>query len=155
MSRHSYSIWIGASPTEVWNVYTDLNRLPDWQTGNPKVVDVTGPGDREGATYAVKRGPASARTEVITAHPSALLVTRTEAYFGLRFYLAAEFLPKSGGTELQLRLDTYWPRGLGVLGKAVEFVIFNSREGNLELRNLKSLVGKEANRRSREQIDLL
>ncbi len=150
MSQHSYSIWIGASPTEVWNVYTDLNRLPGWQTGNPRVVDATGPGDRVGATYAVKRGPASARTEVITADVAATHVTRTEAYFGLRFELTTRFVPRAGGTELQLRLDAHWPRGFGLLGKAVEFVIFNSREGSLELRNLKSLVEKEAKPESRD-----
>ena len=146
MSQHSYSIWIAAPPTEVWNVYTDLNRLPDWQTGNPKVVDATGPGDREGAKYTVKRGPASARTEVITADSAAMHVTRTEAYFGLRFELTTHFVPKSGGTELQLHLKTHWPGGLGFLGKAVEFVIFNSREGDLELRRLKTLVEEEAER---------
>ena len=43
MSQHSYSIWIGASPTEVWNAYTDRNRLPEWQTGNEKVLDAAGP----------------------------------------------------------------------------------------------------------------
>ena len=146
MSQHSYSIWIAAPPTEVWNVYTDLNRSPDWQTGNPKVIDVTGPGDHEGAKYTVKRGPSSARTEVVTADSPLMHVTRTEAYFGLCFELTTHFVATNGGTELQLRLDTHWPRGFGLLGKAVEFVIFNSREGDLELRRLKTLVEEEAAR---------
>ncbi len=50
-----YSKWIDASPISVWNVLTDLDRIPDWQTGAPRVVDRMGLGDAVGTHYTVRR----------------------------------------------------------------------------------------------------
>lgn len=39
-----HSIWIDAAPSHVSDVYTNLDRIPQWQTGNPRVLEVSGGG---------------------------------------------------------------------------------------------------------------
>jgi len=127
-------------PIRVWTVFTSLDRIPEWQTGNPKLVDVSGPGDRVGTTYGVRRGPGLARTTVVEADAPIHYASHTDAYLGLRFDVIADLVPDHGGTRLDMRAITHWPRGLGLLGRLVELVILSRREGNIELRNLKALV---------------
>jgi hypothetical protein len=68
------------------------------------------------------------------------LVTTTEAYFGLRFQVTSSLRPEADGTLLELRAETYWPRGLGVVGKLVEAAILSPREGRKELGRLKEFI---------------
>jgi hypothetical protein len=48
--------------------------------------------------------------------------------------------PEADGTLLELRAETYWPRGLGVVGKLVEAAILSPREGRKELGRLKEFI---------------
>jgi hypothetical protein len=66
--------------------------------------------------------------------------SRTEAYLGLSFDLTTNFLPEKGGTRLQLQAQTHWPKGLGLVGRLVEFAFLNGREANRELERLKVLL---------------
>lgn len=143
MGTVQYSIWIGAPPGLVWDAYTNLDRIPDWQTGNPRILEVSGPGDVVGTAYTVRRGPGAARTTVTQAVRPVLHASRTEAYLGLSFDLTASLLPEKGGTRLQLRADTHWPKGLGLVGRLVEFAFLNGREANRELERLKVLLERE------------
>ena len=139
-----YSVWIKATPEQVWQTYVDPHRIPDWQTGKPAIVDVQGASSEAGSTYVSKRGPLAARTTVLTADVPRELVTSTDAYFGLRFEVTSRLGERSGGTDLQLRVATRWRRGFGPVAKIVELAILNPREARKELANLKALVEREA-----------
>ncbi len=139
-----YSVWIEAAPEQVWHTYVDPLRLPDWQTGRPTILDVQGAPGEPGSTYVSKRGRLSARTTVLTADFPRELVTSTDAYLGLSFEVTSRLGVRSGGTDLQLRVVTHWPRGLGPVVKIVELAILNAREARKELAHLKTLVEREA-----------
>lgn len=136
------SIWIDAAPSLVWDIYTNLDRIPQWQTGNPRVVDVSGKGDEVGATYIVRRGPGGARTTVTEAVRPSHHGSHTDAYLGLSFDLTTDLLPENGGTRLELWAKTRWPRGLGWLGRVAELALLSERETNRELQRLKTLIEK-------------
>jgi len=142
-----HSVWIQAKPEEVWRAYVDLSRISEWQTGLPVIEDVSGPGDAPGTTYMSRRGPGAARTTVIEADRPRRLWTRTEAYFGLQFDVVSRLEADAGGTRLDVRAETHWPRGLGLLGKLVELAVLSRHEGEKELANLKALVERETDRR--------
>jgi len=140
-----YSMWIDASPISVWNVFTDLDRIPDWQTGAPRVVDKAGPGDAVGTHYTVRRGPMSSQTTVTVAERPGRYESRTKALLGLQIDLVADLVTRRGGTRLSLEARTAWPRGLRLLGRALEFVLLSPREANRELANLKAVVERGVN----------
>ena len=144
MSVLEQSIWVDADPEQVWRVYADPSRIPDWQTGRPVIGDLHGHWDEPGAGYVSKRGPLSARTTVLTAEAPHRLVTRTDAYLGLGFDVASTLVAEGGGTRLDLRIETQWPRGLALPGRVVELAILNRREMRKELANLKRLIEGEA-----------
>ena len=140
MASYRYSTWIAATPEVVWDVFTDLNRIPEWQTGRPIVSDASGRGDVPGTTYTVRRGPAAARTEVLEADRPVRYRSRTDAYLGLSFDLIATLTPDRRGTRLELQADTHWPRGLHLLGRVVEAIVLSGQEAKTELENLKMLL---------------
>ena len=144
MGALEHSVWINARPVDVWRTYVDPARLPEWQTGSPVIADIDGPGDQPGSTYTSTRGPGTARTTVLSADPPHRIVTRTVAYFGLKFDVDTHLLPEADGTRLRLRADTHWPRGLGLVGKVVERAILSGSEARKELANLKALIEREA-----------
>jgi uncharacterized protein YndB with AHSA1/START domain len=116
MGTVDYSVWIQSSPEEAWRVYADPSQIPEWQTGSPVIEDVHGRGDQPGSTYVSRGRPGAALTTVMEVDKQLRLVTRTNAYFGLRFDVTSSLTPHAGGTLLELRAETYWPRGLGLLG---------------------------------------
>ena len=134
-----YSVWIDAAPDAVWSAWTDLDLIPRWQTGNPRVVDVTGEGGA-GTSYSVRRGPSSARTTILVADAPSRYVSTTQALLGLRFDLEAQLRPEQGGTRLALEARTEWPRGLNLMGRIVEAFVLSPREAERELANLKAIV---------------
>jgi uncharacterized protein YndB with AHSA1/START domain len=134
-----YSIWVDAAPEAVWSAWTDLDLIPRWQTGSPRVADVTGDGG-VGTSYAVRRGPMSSRTTIIAAEAPSRYVSRTHALLGLRFDLEARLTPERGGTHLALEARTEWPRGLSWFGRVVEAFVLSPREAERELANLKAIV---------------
>ena len=143
MGALEHSVWINARPVDVWRTYVDPARLPEWQTGSPVIADIHGSGSQPGSTYASTRGPGTARTTVLSADPPHRLVTRTVAYFGLKFDVDTHLQPEAGGVRLRLRAETHWPRGLGLVGKLVERAILGGSEARKELANLKALVERE------------
>ena len=134
-----YSIWVDAAPESVWSAWTDLGLIPRWQTGSPRVADVTGDGG-VGTSYSVRRGPTSSRTTIIMAEAPFRHVSRTSALLGLRFDLEARLAPERGGTSLALEARTEWPRGLGWIGRVVEAFVLSPREAERELANLKVII---------------
>ena len=143
MGVREYSVWIKAAPEQVWQVYVDPGRIPEWQTGKPVIGDVQGVPGQPGSTYLSKRGPLSARTTVLTSQPPHELVTRTEASLGVQLEVTSRLGGRSDGTDLELRVVTHWRRGLGLIAKVVELAILNSGEARKELAHLKTLVERE------------
>ena len=139
-----YSVWIKATPERVWQTYVDPSRIPDWQTGRPVIGEVRGGPGEPGSAYVSRRGPFSARTVVLSADPPRELLTWTDAYLGLQLDVTSRLLPRSGGTDLQLRVVTRWRRGLGPVGKLVELAVLSPREAAKELAHLKALVERQA-----------
>jgi uncharacterized protein YndB with AHSA1/START domain len=135
-----YSIWIDAPALAVWTLWTDLARIPEWQTGSPKVVEATGPGDAAGTRYTVRRGPTSSRTTVVHTDAPRRYESRTQALLGLTFSMAADLVAEGRGTRLSLEARTHWPRGLGMLGRAVEAAVLSPQEATRELAAFKALV---------------
>ncbi len=140
MGTADYSVWIEATPEQVWQVYVDPSRIPEWQTGSPTIEEVRGSGDQPGSSYVSRRRPGAARTTLMEVDKPRRLMTATEAYFGLRFDVTSLLESQSGGTRLKLRVETRWPRGLSLLGKLVEAAILSPREGEKELARLKRLI---------------
>lgn len=134
-----YSVWIDATPDAVWSAWTDIDLIPRWQTGHPRVASVTGDGG-VGTNYSVHRGPSESRTTVVVADAPSHHVSKTQALLGLRFDLDAQLTPESGGTRLALEARTAWPTGLGWLGRGVEAFVLSPHEAERELANLKTIV---------------
>lgn len=134
-----YSVWIDATPDAVWSAWTDIDLIPRWQTGHPRVASVTGAGG-VGTSYSVHRGPSESRTTVVVADAPSHYVSKTQALLGLRFDLEAQLTPESGGTRLALEARTAWPTGLGWLGRGVEAFVLSPHEAERELANLKTIV---------------
>jgi uncharacterized protein YndB with AHSA1/START domain len=144
MGAFEYSVWIRATPEQVWPLYVDPTRVPDWQTGKPVVGDVQGSPGEAGSTYVTRRGPFAARTTVLSADMPRQMVTRTDAYLGLRIEVTSRLIGRSGGTDLRLSAATHWPRGFRPVAKIVEMVILSPGEARKELAGLKALVEREA-----------
>lgn len=140
MGAHGYSISIDASPDAVWKTFTDLDRIPEWQTGHPVVSEASGPGDIVGTTYLVRRGPGVSRTVVVEATSPHRYRSRTEAYLGLSFEMVAHLIPENEGTRLELTARTQWPWHLRLLGRLIEAVLLSGHEASRELKQLKLLV---------------
>lgn len=146
MGEVEYSVWIEATPEQVWRTYVDPARIPDWQTGKPVIRDVRGAPGEPGSTYVSQRGPLVARTRVLTADAPRFLVTTTDAYLGLSFEVASRMVERAGGTDLHLRVTTHWRRGLRLVVALVERVVLSPREARKELAALKALVEGQSRR---------
>jgi len=143
MSVSEHSIWVDADPEDVWRVYADPTRIPDWQTGRPVIEGVLGSSNDPGSSYTSRRGPLRARTTFVAVDRPFGMVTETVTSFGLRFEVRSGLEADQGGTRLTLWVDTSWPRGLGLVGRLVELAVLNAREQAKELRYLKELVEGE------------
>ena len=41
-----FSLWLDAAPEQVWQIWADPLRIPDWRTGKPVIEDLRGnPGE--------------------------------------------------------------------------------------------------------------
>ena len=129
-------------------MYADPLTIPDWQTGRPVIWEVVGAPGEPGSSYRSKRGPLVARTTVLSANAPHELRTTTEAYVGLRFEVISRLSLRSGGTDLELLVETSWRRRLGPLATLVELAVLSEREGQKELGYLKSLVERGQGLRS-------
>lgn len=140
MGTHSHSVWIDAAPDQVWGFFTDLDRIPQWQTGKPEVHEATGRGDVAGTTYAVRRGPAIAHTTILECVRPYRYRSRTDAYLGMWFELVTYLVPEGDGTRVDLKAETHWPIGMRHIGRLIEAVVLSGHEAHSELNQLKLLV---------------
>ena len=143
MATHRRSVWIHAAPDQVWGVFTDLDRIPEWQTGGPVVTEATGRGDAAGTTYSVRRGRAVAHTTILECVRPYRYRSKTDAYLGMWFELVAYLIPDRDGTRVELEAQTHWPMGMRHVGRLVEAVVLSGHEARRELNQLKLLVERD------------
>ena len=141
MGNYSYSVWIAAPPERVYDLSADLDRVAEWQEGRPRITDRSGEQGRARSTYTMRRGPSSARSEVIVAERPTEHVVETHGALGLRAVITSRFVPESGGTRMTVELDARW--GKPLLGRVLEKAIFNPRTTRRELATLKEIAERE------------
>ena len=140
MGTHSYAVWIEAPPERVYDLYTDLDRIGEWQEGNPRITDLFGHPSRAGSTYITHRGRFASRSEVIVAERPTTHVVRSDGPMGLRAEITSQFAPAENGTRLTIGLE---PRWRSLLGRVLEWVIFHPRIARRELGKLKAIAERE------------
>lgn len=143
MGRYEFRIFIAASPDRVFDLWTDLDRMPEWVGGVTRVSDVTGPITRAGTTYTVWFGRMASRTQVLDVERPHRFRTR----FGnriLRGINEATFEPVAAGTQLTQRMET---EGVTAAIMARIFA-FGSYEGSFrgELEAFRTLVERDVGR---------
>ena len=105
MAEYRFSVHVAASPEQVFDLWTDLDRLPEWIGGVSRVTNLTGPLDRVGTRFTVWFGGMASPTEVLDAQRPHRFKTR----FGnrlLRGENEATFEPEGSGTLLTQQFRT-------------------------------------------------
>lgn len=67
MANYSFTINVAAPVEQVFDLWTNLDRLLEWLVGLKKVTDVTGPSDRVGTRYIAWFGRSGSPTVVLDA----------------------------------------------------------------------------------------
>jgi uncharacterized protein YndB with AHSA1/START domain len=105
MSRYEFTIFVAAPPERVFNLWIDLDRMPEWVGGVSKITQITGPVDRAGTSYTVWFGRVASRTEVLEVERPNRIRTRFGNWL-LRGVTEATFKPQEDGTHLTQRFET-------------------------------------------------
>jgi uncharacterized protein YndB with AHSA1/START domain len=105
MPRHRFSIFVNATPDQVFATFMDLDRLREWVGGVTRVTDVTGPIDRPGTHYTVWFGPMRSPTEILEVERPRHVRTRF-GNFILKGESSVTLEPEAGGTRLTQEFRT-------------------------------------------------
>lgn len=108
MPGFRFSIDIAAPRDQVFDLWTDIDRLSEWIPGVTRVSDATGPGDTAGTRYKVWFGFLSADSEVLAAERP-YYVRQKLRYGTIRAESSATFEAYDGGTRIRA---AYTTRGL-------------------------------------------
>lgn len=76
MPRYTFTTHAAAPIEVVFDLWTNLERMPEWVGGVTRVTDVSGPVDRVGTRYTTWFGRMKSPTEVIEAERPRLFGTR-------------------------------------------------------------------------------
>jgi len=109
MARFEFGTTVKAPPETVFDLWTNLDRLPEWLVGLSKVTDRTGPLDQPGSSYVLWFSGRPARVEVLEVERP----RRIRSRLGGGIFMGtteARFEPEGAGTRI-----TQWfePDGLG------------------------------------------
>ena len=99
MSVYRFSVHVAAPQEGVFDLWTNLDRMPEWIGGVTKVTDVTGPVDTAGTRYTVWFGGMRSTTEIVEAVRPRMLRTRFRNSL-LRGESIASFEREGSGTRL-------------------------------------------------------
>jgi uncharacterized protein YndB with AHSA1/START domain len=105
LGRHRFEVRIEVPPEQVFDLFTNLERIHEWTGGVTGVADVSGPVDEAGTTFTVLFGRMRSPTTVLTAERPRLFKTR----FGnrlLRGTNEATFSPDGEGTLMTQEFQT-------------------------------------------------
>ena len=106
MGHRSVTIDIAAPPERVFDIYTDLRRLPEWQR-QPGLKGTEGAMDRPGADFVIHYGwPLTLRGRVLAVERPSLQRVRARELAGLvTCETTARFDAAEGGTRLTFDYD--------------------------------------------------
>lgn len=76
MARVRLETRVAAAPEQVFDLWTNLERMGEWIGGVTGVSDVSGPVDRAGTTYTTWFGKMASRTTVVAAERPRLFHSR-------------------------------------------------------------------------------
>ena len=105
MPTYRLTTHVMAPRERVFELWIDLDRLPEWIGGLTKITDRSGPVDQKGARYTAWFGSMKSPTEVLDVERPRFIRTR----FGnavLRGESEATFEPEDGGTRIAQVLRT-------------------------------------------------
>jgi uncharacterized protein YndB with AHSA1/START domain len=99
VATYTFTVHVDAPPEQVFDLWTNLDRAPEWIGGLTRISDRTGPVAQAGTRYTAWFGRMPSRTEVLDADRPRVFATR----FGNRVLAGqnrATFEPEDGGTRL-------------------------------------------------------
>ena len=105
MAHYEFTVDIAAPIEQVYDLWTNPERMSEWIEGITKVTDVTGPPGQAGTRYTVWFGRMRSPTEILEAARPRHLKTR----FGnrmLRGQTDVTFEPTASGTRLTQEFRT-------------------------------------------------
>lgn len=106
MGRYSFVVDIAAPPEQVFDLWTNLEHLPEWMDGVTRVSDVSGPSDSAGSRYRIWFGRSATSAEVVAAERPFYIRTRTK-FGSLKVETSATFEARDGGTRLRQSLTIH------------------------------------------------
>jgi uncharacterized protein YndB with AHSA1/START domain len=153
MGTHRYSISIAAPPAAVYDLFANLERWAEWESGNPRVTNLSGSSLQAGTTYDLTYGggsqAGSTRSGWLTYHARVEAADRPHQFaisangpLGLRATMRSEFVPENGGTRATQQVQLQWP--IPILGRLLEFAILPPRVVRQELARFKAIAERES-----------
>lgn len=115
MGYHRLTAHVDAPCEEVFDLWVDVERAPEWIGGLTRVTDVSGPFDQAGTKYTAWFGRMRSPSEILDAQRPRLVKTR----FGnqlLRGITQATFDDEGEGTRIT---QEFWTEGVisGLMGR--------------------------------------
>jgi uncharacterized membrane protein len=149
MGRIHHEYHIDAPPEVAWDLGRDPDRMPEWNTTTVSVKDVSGPLDREGATYTtvskIAGRPLEIQWQVEKIDPGREAEVTASAPRGGSARVVVRYEPEGSGTKVITDLDYELP--MGFLGDVAD-KLFGERAMIRDVRhsgeNFKALVEEEA-----------
>lgn len=143
MGTHRYSTWIAAAPEAVYDLFSDLDRHAEWESGNPRVTNLSGSVEQPGTTYDFTYGSwLTYHARVEAADRPRRFAVSANGPLGLRATQRSEFVAENNGTRATLKVELQWP--IPILGRPIEFVILPPRTVRQELARFKAIAERES-----------
>jgi uncharacterized protein YndB with AHSA1/START domain len=105
VARYTITSHVGAPPDQVFELWTNLERMGEWVGGVTGVTDVSGPIDQVGTTYVVHFGPMTSPTQVLEVERPRSFATKFGNWM-LRGRSSATFDPDGAGTRITQTFET-------------------------------------------------
>ena len=115
MGRIHHEYHIDAPPEVAWALGADPNRMPEWNTTTVSVKDVSGPLDRQGATYTavskIAGRPLEVQWQVEQVDPGRMAQVTASSPRGGSARVIVRYEPDGSGTKVSTDLDYELPMG--------------------------------------------
>ena len=145
MNRIERSIEISRSPEEVFELLTDLERLPQWATILVETRKAPGrplePGDTFEQTIRVAGVPLESRWRVLRIERPRVVEYEAEGVAGGRLKMTQRVSPAAAASRVELEVEYELPGGF--VGELLDRAFVerrNEREAESSLQNLKDLL---------------
>lgn len=105
MGEYRFSLHVAAPPEQVFDLWVNLDRAPEWIRGLTAITDRVGEPGTTGARYVSHFGPMRSPTEVLAAERPRHVKSRFGNWL-LRGENEATFTPEGDGTRLDQTFRT-------------------------------------------------